>query len=103
MRTHGRKGVAIGIVLLAVGMAAAFLPTMASSTVPAGAGYWVVASDGGVFAFGDAGFHGSLGELKLNQPIIGMAGTPDGKGYWLVASDGGVFAFGSAGFFGSRV
>ena len=31
------------------------LATMASSTVPAGAGYWLVASDGGVFAFGDAG------------------------------------------------
>ena len=26
-----------------------------------GNGYWEVAADGGVFAFGDAGFHGSLG------------------------------------------
>jgi hypothetical protein len=43
-----------------------------------------------------------LGGMKLNQPIVGIAGTPDGKGYWLVAADGGVFAFGSAGFFGSR-
>ena len=54
-----------------------------------GRGYWVVASDGGLFAFGDAGFYGSTGSLPLNQPVVGMAATPDGAGYWLVASDGG--------------
>ena len=59
-----------------------------------------MASDGGVFAFGDAGFYGSTGAIHLNQPIVGMAATPDGQGYWLVASDGGVFAFGDAGFHG---
>ncbi len=66
-----------------------------------GRGYWLVASDGGVFTFGDAGFFGSTGALALNKPIVGMASTPDGRGYWLVASDGGVFTFGDAGFFGS--
>jgi hypothetical protein len=65
------------------------------------AGYWLVASDGGIFAFGDAPFSGSTGDLRLAQPIVGMAATPSGNGYWLVASDGGVFAFGDAGFFGS--
>jgi hypothetical protein len=64
-------------------------------------GYWFVAADGGIFAFGDAGFHGSTGSLRLNQPIVGMAATPTGKGYWLVARDGGIFAFGDAGFHGS--
>ena len=64
-------------------------------------GYDLVAADGGIFSFGDAGFFGSTGSLTLNQPIVGMATTPDGKGYWLVAADGGVFAFGDAGFFGS--
>jgi N-acetylmuramoyl-L-alanine amidase/ribosomal protein L24E len=68
---------------------------------PDGRGYWLVASDGGVFAFGDAGFYGSTGSLVLKRPIVGMAATPDGHGYWLVASDGGVFAFGDAGFYGS--
>jgi hypothetical protein len=64
-------------------------------------GYWLVASDGGVFTFGGAGFFGSTGAMHLNRPIVGMAATPDGRGYWLVASDGGVFTFGDAGFFGS--
>ena len=68
---------------------------------PDGGGYWLVASDGGVFSFGDAGFYGSTGSLVLNQPIVGMAATPDGAGYWLVASDGGVFSFGDARFYGS--
>ena len=66
-----------------------------------GRGYWLVASDGGVFSFGDAPFEGSTGAMHLNQPIVGMVPTPDGQGYWLVASDGGVFTFGDAGFYGS--
>ncbi len=66
-----------------------------------GQGLWLVASDGGVFAFGSAGFYGSTGSLHLNQPITGMAVTPDGRGYWLVAADGGVFALGDATFYGS--
>ena len=60
-----------------------------------------MASDGGIFAFGDAAFFGSTGGSVLNAPIAGMTPTPDGGGYWLVASDGGVFAFGDAPFFGS--
>jgi len=71
------------------------------SAAPPRPGYWLVASDGGVFSFGDAPFHGSTGALHLNQPIVGMAPTPDGGGYWLVASDGGVFSFGDAPFHGS--
>ena len=66
-----------------------------------GEGYWLVADDGGVFAFGDATFHGSTGAIRLNRPVNGMAATPSGGGYWLVASDGGVFAFGDARFLGS--
>ncbi|MDP9403793.1 MAG: S8 family serine peptidase [Actinomycetota bacterium] len=66
-----------------------------------GNGYWLVASDGGIFAFGDARFSGSTGAIRLNQPIVGMAPTPSGNGYWLVASDGGIFAFGDARFSGS--
>ena len=64
-------------------------------------GYWSVAADGGVFAFGSAPFAGSTGALRLAAPVVGMAPTPSGRGYWLVASDGGVFAFGDATFHGS--
>ena len=60
-----------------------------------------MASDGGIFSYGDAGFYGSTGGLPLNKPIVGMAATPDGGGYWLVASDGGIFSYGDAGFYGS--
>jgi hypothetical protein len=62
---------------------------------------WAAAEDGGVFAFGDAAFYGSLGNVHLNAPIVGVAATPDGGGYWLVAADGGVFAFGDADYEGS--
>ena len=64
-------------------------------------GYWLAASDGGVFNFGDAAYRGSTGAIALNRPIVTMAATPTGNGYWLVASDGGVFNFGDAGFHGS--
>ena len=64
-------------------------------------GYWLGGADGGVFNFGSAAFLGSLGDIELDRPIVGMAGHPTGEGFWMVASDGGVFAFGVAGFFGS--
>ncbi len=82
-------------------------PALAGVTFPfvapySGKGYWLVASDGGVFSYGDATFYGSHGGAPLNKPIVGMATTPDGKGYWLVASDGGVFSYGDATFYGSH-
>ena len=64
-------------------------------------GYWLVASDGGIFNYGNAGFYGSAGNIHLNQPIVGMSLAPGNLGYWLVASDGGIFAYGSAPFYGS--
>ena len=64
-------------------------------------GYWEVGSDGGIFSFGTAHFHGSTGGTPLNAPIVGIASTQGGGGYWLVAKDGGVFAFGDAHFYGS--
>jgi glucose/arabinose dehydrogenase len=76
-------------------------PIVGFASTPGGTGYWLVASDGGIFTFGDARFFGSAGALRLNRPIVGMARTPSGNGYWLVASDGGIFTFGDARFFGS--
>jgi len=66
-----------------------------------GRGYRLVARDGGIFAFGGAGFFGSTGAMRLNQPVVGSATTPSNNGYWLTAADGGVFAFGDARFRGS--
>jgi hypothetical protein len=41
-----------------------------------GGGYWLVASDGGIFTFGDTKFSGSEGGVPLNRPIVGMAIPP---------------------------
>jgi hypothetical protein len=71
------------------------------AATPDGQGYWFTAADGGVFAYGDAGFYGSTGNLSLVAPIVSMAAAPDGQGYWFAGNDGGVFAFGSAPFDGS--
>jgi hypothetical protein len=68
---------------------------------PDGGGYWLVASDGGIFAYGDAQFYGSTGAIHLNQPINGMAAMPTGNGYWFTAADGGIFNYGDAPFNGS--
>ena len=91
-----------GADLLATYQAVPALAGLAFGFGPSAHSYWEVASDGGVFNFGNgAGFFGSMGGTALNEPIVGIAATADGKGYWEVASDGGVFAFGDAGFFGS--
>jgi hypothetical protein len=63
-------------------------------------GYWLVASDGGIFAFGDAVFAGSMGGQHLVKPVVGMAADPATDGYWEVAADGGIFSF-TAPFAGS--
>jgi hypothetical protein len=68
---------------------------------PSGLGYWLAASDGGIFSFGDAVFAGSTGSLRLSSPVIGLTAAPRGLGYWLVAADGGIFSFGDAAFAGS--
>ena len=70
---------------------------------PSGApnGYYMAASDGGVFNFGNLPYCGSTGSIILNKPVVDISGTPDGGGYWLAASDGGIFNFGDAGYYGS--
>ena len=63
-----------------------------------GAGYFLVASDGGVFAFGDAKFEGSCPGLIGGCSGAAVAVMPDasGNGYWLVTATGHVYAFGDA-------
>ncbi len=76
-------------------------PIVGMTPTADGQGYWLVASDGGIFDYGDAGFYGSAGGIRLNQPVVGMSVSSDGGGYTLVASDGGVFTYGDAQFLGS--
>ncbi|MFZ0249635.1 MAG: family 43 glycosylhydrolase [Acidimicrobiales bacterium] len=64
-------------------------------------GYYMVATDGGIFNYGNLPFCGSAGGIHLNKPVVAMAPTHDGGGYWLVASDGGIFTYGDANFYGS--
>jgi hypothetical protein len=64
-------------------------------------GYREVASDGGVFNFGNAGSFGSEGGKALSSPVVGMAATADGAGYWEVSANGTVYAFGDAVSYGS--
>ncbi|MDA8357224.1 MAG: SGNH/GDSL hydrolase family protein [Actinomycetota bacterium] len=68
-----------------------------------GGGYYMVASDGGVFAFGDAHFAGSCPALPHGCDAPAIAAVPDatGQGYWVVTSIGSVYAFGDARFAGS--
>jgi surface antigen len=65
-----------------------------------GGGYFMVASDGGVFAFGDATYQGScpaIGGCRTVQAVI-----PDatGDGYWVINQTGGVYVFGDATYYG---
>jgi hypothetical protein len=67
-----------------------------------GDGYWVVDTAGGVFAFGEAEFHGSLPQVgELRGRVVTATRGGDGRGYWLVTADGAVFPFGLVPFLGS--
>ena len=79
------------------------LPHLRSTcAAPAGRvnGYYEVDTGGGVFAYGNVAYCGSLAGTKLKYPVISVAATADGGGYWLVNSAGEVFSFGDAEFYG---
>ena len=77
------------------------LPVVPTTDSCGGQGYYLFASDGGVFNYGASAYYGSMGGTRLNSPIVGGATTPTGRGYLLFAADGGVFAFGDARYAGS--
>ena len=70
---------------------------------PSGNGYWLVAADGGIFAFGDAAFSVRHGRAAAsNKPIVGMAARPPAAtATGSIALDGGVFTYGDAQFYGT--
>jgi len=68
-----------------------------------GGGYFMVASDGGVFAFGDARFAGSCPGLYPGcvAPVVAVMPDASGNGYWVVTAAGVVRHFGDAAAYGA--
>ncbi len=69
-------------------------PIVGIAATPDGGGYWLVASDGGVFSYGDAGFYGSPAGSG-HAAFIGLLVNPGGHGYRVFAADGTAQAFGT--------
>ena len=66
-----------------------------------GGGYFMVASDGGVFAFGDAKFEGSCpGIGGCSGAAVAVVPDASGDGYWVMTSTGSVYTFGDAADYG---
>lgn len=76
---------------------------MAAVPTTTGLGYLMLGSDGGIFALGNAGFHGSLPGLGIApaSPIIDVA--PGTAGYLMLGRDGGIFNFGQSDCHGALV
>ena len=67
-----------------------------------GGGYFMVAADGGVFAFGDARFAGSCpGIGGCSGAAVAVMPDASGNGYWVVTQTGHVYAFGDALYYGA--
>ncbi len=65
-------------------------------------GYFMVARDGGVFAFGDARFAGSCpGIGGCSGAAVAVMPDASGNGYWLVTQTGTVYTFGDASYDGA--
>jgi hypothetical protein len=65
-------------------------------------GYFMVGSDGGVFAFGDSHFEGSCpGIGGCSGAAVAVAPDASGGGYWLVTATGHIYTFGDARYLGA--
>ena len=70
-------------------------PIVGVAPTKTGRGYWLVGSDGGVYCFGDAGFHGSAPQFPqwgigtATNPVVGIATyMAKDNGYIIIADDG---------------
>ena len=68
------------------------------AVTPRGDGYWLVARDGGIFAYGRARFAGSAASLR---GVVAITSSPTGRGYSTFDDLGGVHTFGDARYHGS--
>jgi hypothetical protein len=76
-------------------------PVDGMAAAPGGGGYWLVASDGGIFSFGSARFQGSLPSLGISDDTSRtLLATADGGGYLIVCGDGTADDAGDAPQFG---
>jgi hypothetical protein len=73
-------------------------PPPSSPPPPPGppSGYWMVTTQGQVFAFGQVASYGN-GSGPGN---VDLEPTPSGRGYWIVNDRGGVYTFGDAPYLG---
>lgn len=73
-------------------------PIVSMAMTPDNGGYFEAASDGEVFAYGDAHVFGTLASPRpAGHGVAAIASSPDGKGYWLIDQKGDLTAFGDAG------
>ena len=75
-------------------------PIVGMTSSASGLGYDMVANDGGVFAFGDAGFFGS--NAPSPSPVVALSMTASGNGYLVAMANAAVAPFGDAEAFGPR-
>jgi hypothetical protein len=71
-------------------------PIVGMAATPDGKGYWLAASDGGIFTFGDAGYFGSAPASSGRGNVVALASAANGQGYWVTGGDGGIDPFGAA-------
>jgi hypothetical protein len=60
-----------------------------------GSGYWMLGSDGKVYAFGQSKYLGAP-VLPAGVTAADLESTPTGNGYWIVDSAGNAYAYGDA-------
>ncbi|HLF99690.1 MAG TPA: hypothetical protein VI916_04410, partial [Acidimicrobiia bacterium] len=73
------------------------------AAAPDGGGYWIVDQRGGVFAFGDARYFGSVPGVGLCEwaDVVAVTASATGQGYWMIGTDGRVWSFGDARYLGA--
>jgi myo-inositol-hexaphosphate 3-phosphohydrolase len=77
-------------------------PTTAPTQLPNRSGYWMIGTDGKVYAFGDAKRYGDA-SLSPGAQAVDLEPTPSGNGYWIVDDQGHIYNKGDAKIFGGDV
>ncbi|MGH9038835.1 MAG: fibronectin type III domain-containing protein [Acidimicrobiia bacterium] len=71
-------------------------PAASGASVAGRSGYWMLESDGHVYAFGDAAHLGDAGQRQRGADAVDLEPTPSGAGYWILDHRGAVSAHGDA-------